>query len=258
MAKQISYIDYYINEKCQRSIGFLRGGDGQLEIVLRNVPIHGTVERNIYLMHNMQENKRKIGKIILQEGTGQVQINIEDWKCRAGEVIYIPITSDSYGLCIIDKSVEKTSASTPEEEKREMIPMVIPKKKEYRIEPVSETDKWRQICKNYPNVHIFPQTQAVLIKPKDIIILHRDYHGLATNSFLLHAYYNYRQLLLCRNAEDERYYLKVPGVYYEREVQLAALYGFTEFENGETKLENGNQRELYAGCFGYYKKYVEI
>lgn len=127
-----------------------------------------------------------------------------------------------------------------------------------QIEPVIEADKWKQIYKSYPNVHIFPHTQAVLIKPKDIIILHRDYHGLAANSFLLHAYYNYRQLLLFRDNEDERYFLGVPGVYYERERQLAALYGFVEFENGESQLENGNRRDVYTGCFGYYKKWVEI
>ncbi len=129
--------------------------------------------------------------------------------------------------------------------------------KETEIEPIIEIDKWKQICKSYPNVHIFPGTQSVLIKPENMVLLRRDFHGLASNSFLLHAYYNYRQLLLTCD-EQGQCYLGVPGVYYERERQLAALYGFSRFENGEARLENGDRREAYAGCFGYYIRSVEI
>lgn len=57
-------------------------------------------------------------------------------------------------------------------------------------------DKWTQLMETYPRVHIFPEAQSVLIKPKDLIVLTEKYHEMATNSFVLHAYYNYRQLLL--------------------------------------------------------------
>ncbi len=250
MTKQIHYMDYYIDGRRQSNLGFYREVFGYVEIVLRNVPIQGRIERNVYFINNVNEDKIWIGEITFLDGIGQVRLKIGE--SLKGGMLYIPILNNSYVACEECNSVKEivqVVAHSAEETKN--------RKKENKIEPVPEADKWKEIYKSYPNVHIFPQAQTVLIKPKDMLILHRDYHGLVTNSFLLHAYYNYRQLILSYE-EDERYYLGVPGVYYERESQLAALYGFTRFENGESTLENGNKREVYAGCFGYYLKRVEI
>ena len=76
---------------------------------------------------------------------------------------------------------------------------------------------------------------------------------------MLHAYYNYRQLLLFRYAQDGiEYYLGVPGVYYEREQRIAQMFGFEGFENGEARMQQDADSKLYRGCFGYYMKHVEI
>ena len=93
-----------------------------------------------------------------------------------------------------------------------------------------------------------------------MISLTQDYHELATNSFVLHAYFNYRQLLLLRYHQrtEATYYLGVPGVYYEREKRIALMFGFEGFENGESRLVNEDRRQAYAGCFGYYMKQVNI
>jgi len=141
-------------------------------------------------------------------------------------------------------------------------------------------DKWQQLLSVYPQVHICPEAQSILIRPKDIVILTRQYHGLASNSFVLHAYYNYRQLLLFRYIEFSeenkdklqaaeghakkpkdtlpQYYLGVPGVYYEREQRIAQMFGFEGFENGEARMQPDADRKVYRGCFGYYMKRVEI
>ena len=50
----------------------------------------------------------------------------------------------------------------------------------------------------------------------------------------------------------------VPGIYYDREKRIAHLFGFEGFENGESRLVNGDNRRAYAGCFGYYMKQVNI
>ena len=49
---------------------------------------------------------------------------------------------------------------------------------------------------------------TVVIKPKDMVVLTQEYQELATNSFVLHAYYNYRQLLLLRYHDEDK------AVYY--------------------------------------------
>ncbi|MCM1184213.1 MAG: DUF6128 domain-containing protein [Roseburia sp.] len=125
-------------------------------------------------------------------------------------------------------------------------------------------DKWTQLLNTYPQVHILPEAQSILIKPKDVIILTEKYHDLAANSFVLHAYYNYRQLLLFHYIRGEAgaaaYYIGVPGVYHERECRIAEMFGFEGFENGEARMRVEEEREnaLHNGCFGYYMKQVEI
>lgn len=135
---------------------------------------------------------------------------------------------------------------------------------EEEIVAESIPDKWSQLLHTYPQVHILPEAQSILIKPRDIIILTEKYHELATNSFVLHAYYNYRQLLLFNYIQgetgDAAYYIGVPGVYYERECRIAQMFGFEGFENGEVRMREEGEREnaLHKGCFGYYMKQVEI
>lgn len=125
--------------------------------------------------------------------------------------------------------------------------------------PVAET-KWEQLKSMFPVIQIFGKdTETMLFKPKDLIILPQQYHYLATNSFLLHGYYNYRQLLLTRWQVDEgeQYYIGVPGTFHDREKSVARMFGFEGFENGESSRRD-TESKVYPGCFGYYMKKVTI
>lgn len=126
--------------------------------------------------------------------------------------------------------------------------------------PPMKTDKWEQLLQLYPQVHIFPEAETIVIKPKDMIVLTKEHQDLATNSFVLHAYYNYRQLLLIRylNKANKQYYIGVPGIFFEREKRVAMLFGFEGFENGEARLAQASGKNTYVGCFGYYVKQVDI
>lgn len=120
------------------------------------------------------------------------------------------------------------------------------------IEPIHE-DKWKQLCKEYSNVHPFPNNKVFLsIKPEDFIILQQKYQKLVHNSFLLHGFYNYGHMILGKLSEEEKapVYIGVPGVYYEREKQAAQMFGFVGFESTEHPVQ--------AGSYGYYMIEVEI
>ena len=120
------------------------------------------------------------------------------------------------------------------------------------IEPIHE-DKWKQLCKEYPNVHPFPNHKVFLsIKPEDFIILQQKYQKLVHNSFLLHGFYNYGYMILGKLSEEEKapVYIGVPGVYYEREKQAAQMFGFVGFESTEHPVQTGS--------YGYYMIEVEI
>lgn len=274
MNRKIFYVDCYYESTKERNIGFIKLEEEGIFIMLRGLPIRGESVCKVYAV--LGESDRKyLMEVSLENGYGQARIKwsrgIEIQDCRE---IYIPIDNKRYGRCLIGEKEanvmkktniqvfpqKKVQANEIKQEKirqSEQKPMI-----ETLTEtmPIMEPDKWKQLCKNYPQVHIFPEADTIVIKPKDMVILTQEYHELATNSFVLHAYYNYRQLLLLRyhQGSEVMYYLGVPGVYYEREKRIALMFGFEGFENGESRLVNEDRRQAYAGCFGYYMKQVNI
>lgn len=113
--------------------------------------------------------------------------------------------------------------------------------------------KWKQLCTIYPIVHPFGDGRAYLsIEPRDFVVLQERFQPMVENSFLLHGFYHYRHLLLGRHQQGRnvRYYLGVPGVFYEKEKAAAVFYGFESFEGAEHPTKEGD--------FGYYMKQVQI
>ncbi len=124
--------------------------------------------------------------------------------------------------------------------------------KTFRFQSLYE-DKWTQLTQHYRTIHPFGDERSYLsIKPEDFIILRGQYQKLVGNSFLLHGYYNYGHVLLERQERDGycNYYLGVPGIYHEREKQVAGMFGFEGFE--------GAKSPYVEGSFGYYMHPVEI
>ncbi len=114
-------------------------------------------------------------------------------------------------------------------------------------------NKWKQLCQVYETVYPFHDERGYLsITPKDFIVLTKEFQPMVNNSFLLHGFYNYKHIILGReeNGREEKYYIGVPGVYYDREKQVAVMFGFESFESETEPAPNGG--------FGYYMKRVEI
>lgn len=113
--------------------------------------------------------------------------------------------------------------------------------------------KWEQLNSIYPHIHPFRDEREFLsVGPEDFVVLRERYYQMTHNSFLLHGYYNYRHLLLMRQsmAEQVKYYIGVPGNFYEREKQVARMFGFESFE--------GAREPAWEGDFGYYMISVEL
>ena len=114
-------------------------------------------------------------------------------------------------------------------------------------------DKWQQISAIYPHVHPFRDEREYLsISPADFVMLTSKAYRAANNSFLLHGYYNYDHLILAKIEKrgEVVYYIGVPGSYYEREKQVAVMFGFESFECGTEPAQ--------AGDFGYYMMRTEL
>lgn len=117
-------------------------------------------------------------------------------------------------------------------------------------------DKWEQLCQKFEKVRPFENKDMgdyLAIEPKDFIVLPNRYQALVNNSFLLHGFYNYRHLILGKMERENqiRYYVGVPGNYYEREKMVAVMFGFEAFEGALIE-------EVKTGTFGYYLSVVEL
>lgn len=125
--------------------------------------------------------------------------------------------------------------------------------REERRHPRMLDDKWLQLCAIYPHVQPFRDERDYLsIKPADFLLFPANAYRQVNNSFLLHGYYNYKHLLLSRveRKGEILYYVGVPGNYYDKEKQVALMFGFESFECAEEPAENGD--------FGYYMMRMEL
>lgn len=116
-----------------------------------------------------------------------------------------------------------------------------------------QEDKWRQLCTVYPHVNPFGDEREYLsVGPADFVLFSADSYRAANNSFLLHGFYNYGHLILTRAERKGEilYYLGVPGNYFEREKQVAVMFGFESFECA--------QEPAQASDFGYYMMRVQM
>lgn len=114
-------------------------------------------------------------------------------------------------------------------------------------------DKWQQLQKIHPHIRPFQDEREYLsLRPEDFVILHSSAYRLVQNSFLLHGYFNYDHLILTRVSQkgENQYYIGVPGNFFEKEKQVAIMYGFESFEC--------RQEPAREGEFGYYMIRVEL
>lgn len=100
----------------------------------------------------------------------------------------------------------------------------------------------------------FDVEYSVRITPEDLSGFPKEGKRFTENSFVLHAYYRYRHVLLGRRRRKtvEDYVLLVPGTYNEKEARLAELFGFPEFlPIAQTKPE-ADDAASGKELFGYF------
>ena len=114
-------------------------------------------------------------------------------------------------------------------------------------------EKWEQLWAVYPHLVPFEDEREYLqMGLGDFVILRERFYRLVHNSFLLHGFYNYRHLILTRleRRGESFFYIGVPGNFYDREKQVALMYGFESFECAKEPAGQGD--------FGYYMIRVEL
>lgn len=121
------------------------------------------------------------------------------------------------------------------------------------VTPQPLENKWEQLFAIYPHITPFGDEREYLsLGPEDFVIFPARYYQLVNNSFLLHGYHNYSHLILTRivHRGEIRYYIGVPGNYYEKEKQVAIMFGFESFECKTEPVQQGD--------YGYYMMRIEL
>lgn len=155
---------------------------------------------------------------------------------------------------VLKETLEETTEAdrTTETEEVTVVEKAAPTEEAEVTVPLLDT-KWKQLWQLYPHIQPFQdQREYLSFTPGDFVIFPERYFGMANNSFLLHGYYNYKHLILKRmeSRGGVKYYIGVPGNFYDREKQVAVMFGFESFESLE--------EPAGIGDYGYYMMRVEL
>lgn len=282
--KKVEYLIWNMAEGQARGVGTARflamDGVCRIEVTITGC---GRVQGTYPVYALSGDLKSLLGEITMTNGKGELFIKCDtaalgDRRLPYQKVtgIHIDLKGEGYleqrwlpiveeirkeaGIVQAEKEsvqAEKESVRTEKEivrevekqEEREQSVKKPPEKIGFQLYP----SKWKQLCTIYPIVHPFGDGRAYLsIEPRDFVVLQERFQPMVENSFLLHGFYHYRHLLLGRHQQGRnvRYYLGVPGVFYEKEKAAAVFYGFESFEGAEHPTKEGD--------FGYYMKQVQI
>ena len=271
--KQISYLELQENGQRIRSAGYARLESLDKEEIL-TVQLNGqeiVSGKGILLYLQWESGEQQLCEMTIDQGRASCEKRIPLEKEREQILgIRIPLERnlEIIGRFVRGGDAKKKPAQEADKQPREQAPeaaetvvtSLVPSQGD-RISKRSAAEntlhmkdtKWEQLSSIYPHIHPFRDAREFLsVGPEDFVVLRERCYQMTHNSFLLHGYYNYRHLLLLRQetAGQAKYYIGVPGNFYEREKQVARMFGFESFE--------GAREPAWEGDFGYYLISVEL
>lgn len=125
---------------------------------------------------------------------------------------------------------------------------------------------WDTFIKSHPVSEPFEEktVSCVQIDLRDLRELPKRYWYLGNNSFLLHGFFNYHHLIIGK-AEEDRWFIGIPGIYQNQERVMAAIFGFPEFipvafagseKDGKVHDKEAPEAEP-INRFGYWYRFME-
>lgn len=271
--KQISYLELQENGQRIRSAGYARLESLDKEEIL-TVQLNGqeiVSGKGIPLYLQWESREQQLCEMTIDQGRASCEKRIpleKEWEQILGIRIPLERNLEIIGRFVRGGDAKKKPAQEADKQPREQTPeaaetvvtSLVPSQGD-RISKRSAAEntlhmkdtKWEQLSSIYPHIHPFRDAREFLsVGPEDFVVLRERCYQMTHNSFLLHGYYNYRHLLLLRQetAGQAKYYIGVPGNFYEREKQVARMFGFESFE--------GAIEPAWEGDFGYYLISVEL
>ena len=163
----------------------------------------------------------------------------------------ISLASEEIKLEAIEASMEATEEfMEATEESMEVMEESMEEVREEASEEAADPQVVTGIFEKHPRIYPFEDNEIIIcakIEPKDIGLFPKELWALSNNSFLIHGYYCYHHLIFAKMKDRFgcRYILGVPGIYHNREMFMAKMFGFDGFKPIR-------KRELRQGDFGYW------
>ena len=269
--KTIKYLDYCEEGKRLKNAGVWkveqRDGTIAMEVILRDLPYGKETQKDVILQTAGQE--LLLGKMKLVGGNGVFTCRWDESpeKQEEWEKIIVPLDEDCYVVGIWQAQRERAKKKETEEvsmEGDELEAEAIPLDAENVSEDVNvlnminaqnkiAEEKWQHLWGIYPHIKPYGDDREYLsVRPADFLIFQEESYRKVNNSFLMHGYYNYGHLILARirRQAEYAYYVGAPGSFFEREKQVAIMFGFESFEC--------EKEPAQAGDFGYYMMRVRL
>lgn len=250
-----------------KNVGFIRvnvrGKESVMEVYIRNLLIAKDKGQLFVLISNKALFGIELGMIKIANGQGDARFSFET---QLKDIVGIGIRLDTGGYIascwndayadeitrgVFDTSEEKVDI----EEQMVMIETEAQEERQKSEELVAaeQTDSQAKKMTIYEKIDL-----------SQIRDLPSPNWHFATNSFLVHGFWNYGYLVLKKDVEEdkEKLSLGVPGIFEKPEAVMAVLFGFPMFEalpeemikspmnKVQNLLQKETNQETMAGTFG--------
>ena len=230
-----------------KNVGFIRinvrGSETSMEVYIRNFPSQSG-EGNIYgLTYKEEMETIDLGEIKLENGQSDKHISFMTEDIMGSGVSINNIV----GIGIRFKDKKYIASCWKDAYAEEVV------RGEFPIE-ISNKEK-QDYIEQKESLAVAENTNYEKIDLSQIRDLPSPNWHLATNSFLVHGFWNYGYLVLKKEMEkgEEILSLGVPGIFEKPEAVMAILFGFPNFESISPEMvavEKEKNQEAEDGTFG--------
>ena len=261
-----------------KNVGFIRvnvrGEETVMEVYIRNLLITKDKGQLFVLISNNGLFGIELGTLMIANGQGDSHFSFETQKIEGTEAglndivgIGIRLETGTYiASCWNDAYAEEITRGifkTCEESSNIEVQMVVEEDTQEK-EGLMVAEEPRIVETQQTG----PRTEKIATYEKIDLSQIRDLPSpnwnLATNSFLVHGFWNYGYLVLKKDVEEDKetLWLGIPGIFEKPEAVMAVLFGFPTFEEVPQEMvkspmnqaqnfpQKEKNQEAAAGTFG--------
>ena len=253
MKRFVTYLYECERGNKSKNVGFIRvnvrGEEMSMEVYIRNLRMEEDEGKLYFLIYEDRLQGVEAGAVRIRNGQSDTNIKNTRLSMDAIEGIGICLASGTYiASCWKDQysdeiiRAEFSMQENLDEEKHSLM----------AAEDVNDSKEDISANEEYPKDSNPSYEKIDLSQIRDLPS--PNWH-LATNSFLVHGFWNYGYLVLKKVVEEgqKKLALGVPGIYERPEAVMAVLFGFPNFEmvsQEMTILEKEKNQETKVGTMG--------